>query len=200
MAVIYMATNKDNGKRYIGVTMHSMRVRMTQHKSDAIGRHRNSRFHAAIRKYGWASFEWMEIFQCEDIADALSAEISLIALHRPEYNISAGGEGRKAPLPESAKQKLKGNKNAAGNRSSSERVITDEYRNNLSNVLKNSALLKRRAVICLDTGVIYNSISEAGEKLGMDWSGIQKVCHGKRKQNNGLRFAFYIGPEKRVAI
>lgn len=201
MAVVYMATNKVNGKRYIGVTMHALRTRISQHKSDAIGRHRQSRFHAAIRKYGFCSFEWVEIFQCQDIKEALKMEIEIIADQRPEYNISAGGEGRTSPLSESAKKKLMGNKNASGNKSSRDRVITKEYRKNLSNALKNSESLRRRAVICLDTGILYKSISEAGEKLGIDWTAIQKVCSGRKynKTARGLRFAFYIGKMEKAS-
>lgn len=202
MAIIYMATNKINGKRYIGVsTMQTMRIRMTQHKSDAIGRHRISRFHDAIRKYGFENFEWAEIFQCEDARQALSMEIHLIASERPEYNISAGGEGRRAPLSDTAKRKLRGNNNATGNRSSKDRVITLEFRKKLSESLKNSKLLKRCPVICLDTGIIYKSLAEAGEKIGIDWTAIQKVCSGKNynKTARGLRFAFYIGDMEKIS-
>lgn len=202
MAIIYLATNKINGKRYIGVsTRQTMRLRIYQHKSDAICRHRKSRFHDAIRKYGFENFEWMEIFQCDDPREALAMEIFLISSERPEYNISAGGEGRTAPLSESAKKKLIGNKNAIGNKSRLGGCNSAEARKKISDNHKASAYIKRQPVICLDTGVVYVSLAEAGEKLGMDWSGIWKVCAGKRKKNNGLKFAFWVGPEDgRVSV
>lgn len=197
MAVIYIATNKINGKRYIGVsTTQTMRARMTQHKSDALSRKRKSRFHDAIRKYGFQAFDWMEIAHFESAHEAFMAEIKLIADIKPEYNISAGGEGRRSPLSEEAKQKLRGNKNASGNKSSRDRVITVEFRKKLSDSLKNSPNIKRRPVICLDTGVIYKSLVDAGNAHGIDWTAIQKVCSGKKynKTARGLRFSYYIGP------
>lgn len=48
-----------------------------------------------------------------------------------------------------------------------------------------------RPVQCLDTGVIYRSISEAKRELGLPrWSHIQEVCAGKMAQANGYRWRY----------
>ena len=48
-----------------------------------------------------------------------------------------------------------------------------------------------RPVQCLDTGVIYRSISEAKRELGLPrWSHIQEVCAGKMTQANGYRWRY----------
>lgn len=49
---------------------------------------------------------------------------------------------------------------------------------------------RSRAVICIDTGTIYKNISTAAKELSLDSSGVSKVCYGKRKQYNNLRFKF----------
>lgn len=47
------------------------------------------------------------------------------------------------------------------------------------------------AVICLNTGEIFNSITEASKKMNVDGSAISKCCRGKRKNTKGLRWSYY---------
>jgi group I intron endonuclease len=98
--IIYKATNKINGKVYIGQTTRSLEERIKGHLFDAT---RNSifYFHKAIRKYGIENFEWEILCDAtgkpKDILDAL--EIYYIAKHRlilgadNMYNMTKGGEG-----------------------------------------------------------------------------------------------------------
>lgn len=61
IGIIYCATNKVNGKMYIGQTINTMEVRMRRHKYD--NGKRESKFQTAITKYGWESFDWEELEQ-----------------------------------------------------------------------------------------------------------------------------------------
>lgn len=47
-----------------------------------------------------------------------------------------------------------------------------------------------KPVICLDTGIIYDSIDEAGHKNGLRAESIGRVCRGEKITVNGLRFDF----------
>lgn len=47
-----------------------------------------------------------------------------------------------------------------------------------------------RAVICLNSGVIYKSISHTAKELTLDSSGVSKVCYGKRKHYKNISFKF----------
>lgn len=192
MAIVYMAVNRTNGKRYIGVTRQSFASRRQQHKSDA-KRKRDTWFHAAIRKYGFECFDWMEIYQCDDILEALDAEVRLISLHRPEYNISAGGEGRRSPLSEKTRSKLRGNKNALGNKSRTGQKDTPETTAKRAASQRASTKMHRKAVMCIETGEIFKSLAEAGEKTGIHWTLISKTCNGVHQTANGKRFVFYVG-------
>ncbi|NCB03839.1 MAG: hypothetical protein EOM67_17040 [Spirochaetia bacterium] len=49
--------------------------------------------------------------------------------------------------------------------------------------------LKR--VRCIETGVVYESISEAGRAYGVRTIAISRVCNGERNTCKGLRFEFY---------
>jgi len=101
-AVVYQARNLVNGHRYIGFTARGLAQRERQHRNRA-NRGEGWRLHAAMRKYGHENivFEVMGNFAA-DVDLALVYEEEAIAAYRPEYNMSAGGEGVKGPLsPES---------------------------------------------------------------------------------------------------
>lgn len=46
------------------------------------------------------------------------------------------------------------------------------------------------AVKNIDTGKVFSSIAEAGREMGIDASGISKVCKGKRKTAGGYRWKY----------
>lgn len=50
---------------------------------------------------------------------------------------------------------------------------------------------KRKPVICLETGEIFNSIKEVGIKKKLDSYNIGAVCIGKRDSFHGFHWAFY---------
>ena len=47
-----------------------------------------------------------------------------------------------------------------------------------------------RPVVCLDTGEVFPSATEAAQSKGCDPSGIGKVCKGRKEHIRGLRWAF----------
>lgn len=47
-----------------------------------------------------------------------------------------------------------------------------------------------KPVICIDTGVVYTSVSDAAEQNGVDQSAISMVCTGKSKFSKGKRYCF----------
>ena len=48
----------------------------------------------------------------------------------------------------------------------------------------------RKKIICLDTGIRYNSVKEAGEALGIRPTNISAVLKGKQKTTHGYRFEY----------
>lgn len=95
LGIVYLVTNRANGKRYIGVTKNGLRVRKNQHKHSALrGKRTECRyFHAAIRKHGIEVFDWQILAVCQTFQAALTEEVRLIAEIRPEYNLTTGGQG-----------------------------------------------------------------------------------------------------------
>ena len=50
--------------------------------------------------------------------------------------------------------------------------------------------LGTKKVECIDTGEIFNSITECAEKLGLNTTNISAVCRGKRKTTGKMRFRY----------
>lgn len=47
-----------------------------------------------------------------------------------------------------------------------------------------------RAVICLDTGIVYASVTEAAKTMGVDLMSILHACQGRSKSSCGCRWAY----------
>lgn len=91
---VYEHINKENGKRYIGITGKDVKRRW---RPDGSGYKGNPFFWNAIQKYGWDNFEHIIIKQGLTKSEACQIERDLIAKHKSNdlihgYNIADGGE------------------------------------------------------------------------------------------------------------
>lgn len=57
-------------------------------------------------------------------------------------------------------------------------------------VLKGGGGRPKKPVVCLDTGVVYASITEAAEATGAGIDKILSCCKGRRNMTHGLRWAY----------
>lgn len=119
MYYIYKATNKVNGKVYIGQTIDFKR-RKAEHLSSKNGIHAKCVFHRAIQKYGKENFEWEIIDTCQTLDEALFLESMYISKYNSctfmensnGYNILYTQDGKKSLVHNSQKviaYDLKGN-------------------------------------------------------------------------------------------
>jgi group I intron endonuclease len=125
MLIVYLVTNKINGKRYVGQTSQTLKQRWNRHKSPMNHRHGVYLYHA-IQKYGSENFEikpliyvdskeWMDYYE--------TALIKAWDLRNPDkgYNLTDGGGGMLGfKLSDETKQKM------------SEHVKTPEHRKKIS--------------------------------------------------------------------
>lgn len=65
---------------------------------------------------------------------------------------------------------------------------TAKYNINYGNRNEKSAIKHRKKVKCVETGIIYNSIREAGKINNIQENDIGKVCLGKNKRAGGYRW------------
>jgi group I intron endonuclease len=89
---IYKITNKINQKFYIGKTIKKLKYRFNNHCYEALSRNSTTYLHRAIRKYGKENFIIEEIELCNS-DDLNEREIFWISTLKPQYNLTAGGEG-----------------------------------------------------------------------------------------------------------
>jgi group I intron endonuclease len=98
--IIYKATNKINGKVYIGYTSKSLNERIKLHLKKATNskeKSYNQSFKLAIRKYGISNFDWEILYECNTKEEAFEKEIECIRMYNSitpnGYNMTFGGEG-----------------------------------------------------------------------------------------------------------
>ncbi len=124
--IIYKATNKINGKCYIGQTRHSIEYRKRRHLSCA-RKGVKTNFYKAIRKYGEDNFEWEIICSTNDKQKLNELETFYITKYdsiKNGYNMIDGGDNNIMDI-ESVKTKH-------------DKVMrSSEVRKKISNTMKN---------------------------------------------------------------
>jgi group I intron endonuclease len=98
LGIIYKATNKVNGKVYIGQTVQFLEKRIYRHKYDAFERVASTVFCKALRKYGITQFIWEIIEQCCSKEELDEMEFHYIKQYKSHvddlgYNMTFGGDG-----------------------------------------------------------------------------------------------------------
>ena len=147
---IYLITNNINKKQYVGQTVQKLNRRLSKHKSA------KTYLGNSIRKYG------EENFSVEIIDTALSKEEldkkeiywidKLKTKHPLGMNLTDGGEGvlgREVPV---------------------------EQREHLSKMWSGSKSPRAKRVVNLNTGKVYDSISEAAKDVGASNQSIGQSC------------------------
>lgn len=92
--IIYMATNKVNGKSYVGQTINSLEQRKREHIRHAMNNKDNSYFHNALRKHDAYSFEWGVLDECSTLERLNMLEVFYIGFYDTfgnGYNLTEGG-------------------------------------------------------------------------------------------------------------
>ena len=95
MYIIYMHTNCNTQKSYIGMTSKKLLMRWRQHVN-AAKRHSKTIFHNSIRKHGEFCWKHITLEVHDSYEKARSAEINLISKYKTlecGYNMTPGGDG-----------------------------------------------------------------------------------------------------------
>ncbi|MFA5458634.1 MAG: GIY-YIG nuclease family protein [Synergistaceae bacterium] len=139
--IIYKATNRANGKIYIGKTTRSLKRRLSEHFKSEKGYFPN-----ALRKYGLQGFEFTKIENCKSENSLNEREmywISFFGCKYPGgYNLTDGGEGMSGFSPSEATRKKLSNALGGLTRSDDTRkkmslsrqgiVFSENHRKNIS--------------------------------------------------------------------
>lgn len=203
---VYRVVNLLNGKSYIGLTNSTPMKRWTQHvwlASCSKQRSYRTLMSDAIRKYGKQMFRISTLKVCYDRAEAAAEEVRLIALLRPEYNLTAGGEGTLGTVKSAAVR-------AKISAAQKGRMRSPELRQRLSaankakpkptgavleQLRKNAAkaqLAVQVPVRCTTDGNTFASASDAARFYGVAVPKVVMVCRRNRNHTGGLHFEYAV--------
>ena len=160
-AYVYSLTHRATGREYIGMTERSVQKRVREHMSDARTGQRSAHLHQAVRKYGEAAFYARVEAELPTRAEALIAERIAIALRRPVFNMTVGGDG----ISSAQATEINLRTWAEGKRP---RRMSDEARARMS-----AALMGR-------------AVTEA-QRAAMDWTGRRHTPEAKAKMSAGRK-------------
>lgn len=194
--IVYKHTSP-SGKVYIGITQRSPNKRF----QNGAGYKGNEHFWRAIEKYGWNNFKHEILYSGLSKEIACKIEIELIAKYNSAdkkygYNIALGGE-HSTHSEETRRKMSEANKG---------KTLSEETRRKLSEAKKGhilsedhrrkiSAGLGGHPIMCIETGIVYTSVSDVEKRTGISNGNVSSVCHGRRKTAGGLHWKFIIKEE-----
>ena len=179
-----MHKNKINNKVYVGITCQKTNYRW----GAGSGYRQQPKFYNAIKKYGWDNFEHIILFENLSFEEAKQKEIEIISKYNAftkkyGYNSTKGGDGSNGvPCSEEKKQKIsKANKGHKFN---------EETKLLMSKLKLGKKPINCKKVLCIETGIIYDSMHTAEKETGAKYKNISKVCKGEygRKTAGGYHW------------
>ena len=199
MGDIYKIVNDINEKIYVGKAKNGAKKRWYEHIKRDI--HNNQYIHNAMLLYGIEHFHY-EIIESnicdEELNDREKYWIKTLKSKIPNgYNQTDGGDGGgdcKALIkwcedhPEEAKKNRDKAREKAWEWTKDNK---DEFLKYIHINQKKAVESRKKPVQCIETGVIYESASEAGRQLNLSsGSHISAVCRGQRQTAGGYHWRF----------
>ena len=207
--IIYVITNTINGKPYVGQTTRTLNERIFEHmhcRKTCIGK--------AIQKYGWINFSVEVVEVCDTIEQLNEREKFWIAKYNSiapnGYNLTEGGkngthsaEVRALLSALNTGKKLSAETCKKISEAKTGTRLSKETRDKMSAVRKGkpksdktrakmilAQTKNRKAVYCVETGQIFESLTMAAESCGIRSGEISSVCNRKRNTAGGLHWSF----------
>ena len=214
--IVYMHI-APNGKKYIGITCQ----RPERRWRNGWG-YRTMHFSRAIKKYGWDNFQHIIVADGLSLEQAKEEEIRLIELNRSNdihfgYNVADGGDlHRKKGFHHSEETKRKIGEKQKGKKISPEAIelmrptmfkkghktwnkgipMSKEHYEKCKATMfqKGREDTNKKTIICVELNIIFKSLKEAEEKMGISRSNICQSLRGKRYKAGGYHWK-YVEPE-----
>lgn len=222
---VYGIFNKLDGKIYIGQST-QLNIRMAQHKSDLKNNRSNhAHLQSSYNKYGKSNFEFFLMRGCEihelDYLECFFIEYFNSTNRAKGYNSDFGGNAQKR-LSDETKKKISennaryflGKKRPEISERMKVRVITDEYRKNISKCKKGTKhkestkmilsdyykldLGNRRQkqkercnkkILNVETGETYESINKTSERIGVGVATVYRWLNNISKPKVQIKYA-----------
>lgn len=181
-----------NGKKYVGMTGQKY---LCQRWSCGRGYKDQPQMIDAIQEFGWDSVEGILLRECATKEDAEEMEIYFISKFRSNdsrfgYNIESGGKSS-GRVAESTKKKLSIAMSGESNPFWGKH-LTAEHKEKIRNTRRilNIQPVNKQRILCVETGVIYESTAQATRETGIHNFAIRRVCYGDRKTAGGFHWRY----------
>lgn len=177
---IYQITCTANGKKYIGQSI-DIKRRFTQHKTQTS----NKNLKEDLEQYGNKAFTFEILEECT-VKELTAREDYYLKTVQPEYNILF--EGRTVFVSDETREKQRQAKLG--------KKLTPEHcskisQSNLGNTMSEETRRKHfKAVRCIETGQVFESLKQAAEFAGISYNCISRVVHGRRQSSAGFHWEF----------
>lgn len=198
--IVYIHTNKRDGKRYVGITSQSPNRRWR----NGNGYYENKHFYRAICRDGWENFTHEIVLAGATKKEACQKEKELIAHYKTNderygYNKSVGGENPNEGTAMSQEAKAKMSEAHKGV------AFSEEQKRNMSIAAKKRGNMRTGKTgkecgkagivrqIDLKTGEVvaeYFGFYEMERKTGFGQAPVVRAAKGKQKQSHGYRWEY----------
>lgn len=195
-----------NGKRYIGLTGKPPKQRWKRGRNYQ----NNTYMTRAVEKYGWDNIQHIIVEDGLTKESAEAKERMLISYFKSNdqrygYNISSGGEcigkhsietrrkiseikKRQSADPEYRKKLSIAHKGITPPNKGV--PMSEEQKKKLSIAKMGSEGHGKRKVLCIETNIIYESITEASKQTGAQMGKIVEVCKGHRNTTKNYHWKY----------
>lgn len=213
---VYEIKNIKDGNIYIG-SSNDVNERMCKHLNMLKNKkHHSAHLQRAWNKYGESNFVMRPLLYCDRELTLVYEQACLDKL-KPAYNVARCAEASARGMKRSDETRKKISFTQKGRTVSKESIQrrtetragyshTEETKSKISNSIfvwheteqgkratRAAVESHKRSVVCLNNGVVYESIKDAENELGVDHSKISAVAKGKRNHSKGFRFAYMDG-------
>lgn len=194
----YMHRNIINGKVYVGMTYQNPpenRWKTPSLYKPCIF------FYRAIQKYGWKNFEHiiLETKICDDTEAGIREQywIDKMESTNPKYgyNLKPGGIGGFTPNAiQKSMQWMKEHPEFGLERANIMHKWQQEHPEEMLKMRKinieKATNSRKRKVLCIETGCIYDSAADAARAINGSQSHICQVCRGQRNTSGGFHWRY----------
>lgn len=198
--IVYVHTNKLDGKRYVGITRQSPNRRWR----NGNGYYLNEHFYRAICRDGWENFTHEIVLAGVSKDEACEKEKELIELYKTNddrygYNKSIGGENPNEGATFSQESRAKMSEAHKGI------IFSEEQKHNMSIAAKKRGNMRKdkKGEQCGKSGVVRQLDLETGEVVaeyygfyemeratGFGQTPIKRATKGIQKQSHGYRWEY----------